>query len=367
MDNLLNRLNRMEPPQIRTAHEIKEHLDRFVVGQDEAKVQLSVLFSMHLSWFSHENKMHRSPNAIIIGPTGVGKTHSIRIASDFLGLPFAVVDTTSLVPSGIAGLQIEDILEDLVRTASGMLGETIDDHTVRFSDRSIQLARRGIIFLDEFDKIATPDTSRDHDGNKWSVQRRLLKLIEGAVLGIGTRRHVDVRVPQTIDTSGILIVVGGAFDKIASQEVRNKRSQAIQREVRTDAIVSEDVMNYGFIPELVARLPIIIRYEPLNFNDLKRILEIAEVSPIQVWINHFNNIHKTLLVTDDAKEYAAEKAAKMSLGARGLQQVLFPCLAKLAYNMESSEDGECIVDRNILLETVASMYERRAYANPNDV
>jgi ATP-dependent Clp protease ATP-binding subunit ClpX len=315
------------------AHEIKKHLDEKVVGQEIAKVQLSVLLSMHLNWFEHEDRMHRSPNAILIGPTGVGKTHTIRVASEFLNIPYVAIDSTALVPSGIVGVQTEDILAELVMAANNII---IRENRVRYENDDIDLARRGIIFLDEFDKVAVRGYVGESSSSLQLVQRHLLKLIEGAILGVGVRRH-DGTDTRSIDTSGILILSGGAFAKITDSSIRSKRPAQLQRDLSDpNVIVSADIVNYGFMPELVARLPILVEYKGLEESHLRSILDNPSVSPIQVWVDHFQQMGKTLTVDDLAKTFVANRAVKLDMGARGLQQILFPTLARIAYEIEES-------------------------------
>lgn len=327
-----------------TARTIKSHLDTRVVGQDTAKIQLSVLLSMHLGWFRQQNRMHRSPNAILVGPTGVGKTHTMRVASEFLRLPFVAVDATSLVPAGVVGLQVEDVLADLVMIANDILEQ---DHCPRVKNDDIELARRGVIFIDEFDKLAVrPELGGDTAQTVRLVQRRLLKLAEGATLGIGVRYHQgDSGAARTIDTSGILVIASGAFADIDSPNIRRQRDYKMSRALtEPSAVVSADMVAYGLLPELVARFPVIIRYGPLNAADLEGIIRSPDISPIQVWINHFDLMGKQLRVTDDAIEYAAQSALALNMGARGLQQVLFPHLAKTAYEFESGDEDTYELD-----------------------
>lgn len=321
------------------AQDIKSYLDTKVIGQETAKVQISVLLSMHMNWFNQKNKMHRSPNALVVGPTGVGKTHTLRIASEYLKVPFVAVDTTAIVRAGIVGLGVEDILADLVREAIEMLKRqdtvisTVDDSE---DDTATELAKRGIIFFDEFDKVnADSDNSNTKDSNL-SIQRRLLKLTDGAVLKVGERGPYNEF--SSMDTSGILFVAGGAFVGIDQNKVRTKRSALMARDLakKPNLVISEDIVNYGFMPELVARFPILIEYEPLSQKDLLTILDNHSISPIQVWKEHFRILGKDLIFTQDAKEFAATKALNLKMGARGLQQILFPALARMAFEIESS-------------------------------
>jgi ATP-dependent Clp protease ATP-binding subunit ClpX len=318
------------------ARDVKRRLDERVVGQESAKIQLSVLFSMHLNWFEQQHSTSRSPDAILIGPTGVGKTHTLRTAAEYLGIPFLTVDSTSLVPAGIVGIQIEDVLADLVRLANDLL----DSRGVTRTDNDdIELARRGAIFFDEFDKIAARAEGQSFSDN-YAIQRRLLKLVEGSVLGVGVRQHQSDSMPlRSMDTAGILVLAGGAFAGIDENRIRSKRSDELKRELSkttANTIVSADIVNYGFMPELVARLPVLIDFTSLGDADLLRILEIAEISPLQVWVDHFKALGTTLELSPSARQYVAKTAASLHMGARGLHQVLFPSLASLAYEIESA-------------------------------
>lgn len=186
-----------------------------------------------------------------------------------------------------------------------------------------------------------------HSAASWStasrariVQRRLLKLVEGATLGVGFRDHTKPASVRTIDTSGILILAGGAFAGIDDPKIRSKRPQGLQREMSTlgfNAVVSADLVTYGFMPELVARLPVLIEYQALQERDLLEILDNETVSPAQVWTNHFRHLGKSLTLTSEAKTYVARSAMLLGMGARGLHQVLFPPLARLTYDLENLE------------------------------
>jgi ATP-dependent Clp protease ATP-binding subunit ClpX len=273
----------------------------------------------------------------------VGKTHTLRTASEFLGLPFVTVDTTALVPSGIVGYQVEEILEDLVKKADEIL---MASRKKRVPNDDIELARRGVIFFDEFDKIAVQAGGKGFEGS-YQIQRRLLKLVEGSTLSVGVHQRRSDDTPfRSIDTAGILVLAGGAFAGIDDNKIRARRPAELKRELAKaspNVIVSADIVTYGFLPELVARLPVLIEFASLAESDLERILSIPEISPLQVWVDHFAAIGKTLIIADDARSDAAKVAVSLKMGARGLQQVFFPSLAALAYNIEDSDDTQFIL------------------------
>ena len=196
----------------------------------------------------------------------------------------------------------------------------------------------------------------------FAVQRRLLKLAEGAVLGVGVRqRQFDERAARSIDTSGILLLAGGAFFNIDEPRVRAKRSAELQRELskgNPNVVVSADVVSYGIMPELVARLPIIVEFTPLDESHLMGILDNPEISPIRVWTDHFETLGLSLSVSTDAKEYVARRALSLKMGARGLDQVLYPLMHNLAYEAEISRETD---DR--VLEITREQIEKLSTTN----
>lgn len=315
------------------AKTIRDHIDTLVVGQETAKRKLSVLLSMHLAWNSAPNKMHPSPNAFVVGPTGSGKTHSIGVACSFLRLPFVSVDSTSFVPSGIKGLQVEEVLASLVNAAREIrIANNPAGVTSGVVREDVELASKGIIFLDEFDKLAARESELAHFHT--DVQRRLLKLIEGATLRVAETSYV-------IDTAGILILAGGAFHRIDHADIRRQRTPMQRRRAQADpnAIVSSDLIAYGFMPELVARLPVIVQYKELDAAALLAILRNERISPLQVWTQHFARLGKQVVYSDDFLNEVVSQALTVELGARGLQQVIFPLLIDVVYRSENSEAG----------------------------
>jgi ATP-dependent Clp protease ATP-binding subunit ClpX len=287
----------------------REALERLVVGQAQAVTALSRLIDMHFSWFDMPDPQHRPPNALIIGPTGTGKTHAIKVAAAALRIPCLVVDSTRLVSTGSStSLTPEDILQSLVKRARPVAGGNAPE----------DVAARGIIFLDEFDKLRyikpTDDTA--------AVQRRLLQFIEGDSLDLAPGEYDT---PRVLDTQGILFIAAGAFTNIES--VKHKRGVSSGW---GDLIRPEDIHRYGFLEELAARLPIIVRFNELDTEDLREILDRDEVSPLNFYREYFSRHGFRLDIAPGAQTEIAKAAAQSKLGARGLHQELFPVLNDLA-------------------------------------
>ena len=310
-------------PDAKYARDILELLDKKIVGQGLAKQQLSLLISMFLNWDHKENPRHAPPNSMVIGPSGTGKTFSFEVIEEELDLPSLIIDATTLSPNGAReGTNVGKIPELATKHASG-------------SDRCI-------VFLDEFDKL----TSRPHvDRNafwKEDIQRGLLKVIEGQS-NVSTDGSKDMRVPK------MYFALGGAFTDISKQEKnRSPETNRMLRNAPRDTIVAEDFINFGFIKELVSRIPAQIKYDPLPFDFLVDILKHPSSSPLIVWNNHFENLGKKLTFTDKFYTKVAERAFDFGLGARGLQQVVFASIAAKAFEYEGSSDSEIVVDADLL-------------------
>jgi ATP-dependent Clp protease ATP-binding subunit ClpX len=330
-----------------SAAAIRSALAKTVVGQERATTQISVLLAMHLAWPDFEDKSQRPPRAILVGPTGVGKTHTLRAAAEFLSVPFVVADSSSLVPPGIVGRQIEDVLEELVAAAREFVKREhseLRDEEIKATNHDIAIAERGIIFFDEFDKLGSkaPNVSESSDPSSL-VQRHILKLLEGALMPVGVKRHEQDYGDRRIDTSGILVVAAGAFSGIDSPSIRTKRPAVVTRllnqmSVDQTNVMAHDVVAYGFLPELVARLPVLIEFDPLDESQLREILLHQEVSPLEVWRQYFNVMGKELFVPDDTVDFIVRFSHALGLGARGLAQTIFPALAKSAYMYETSSE-----------------------------
>lgn len=314
--------------------ELLGHLNTSVIGQESAKQQLSLLFSMHLARTGRrlneiETYNRVLPRAILIGPTGVGKTHSMRTLSRCLGLPFVIADATSLVPSGIVGMQVEDIMLALWHAAKAMLYKRANSEA-SVSEITTH-AHEGVVFLDEFDKLATGKSAEtEGDSGRRLVQRRLLKFIEGDFIRVGVKAREEEQPPdQYVDTSKLLIIVGGAFSGIDSHSIYAQRTgDEIYRQLfGPGSVVSEDVTHFGFLPELSARLPLIVQYEDLTAQDLEKILRHDTESPLCLWHEYFESMDIELIVEDEAYGILASDAAKLRMGARGLHQLIFPYMA----------------------------------------
>ena len=319
---------------------IKAHLDECVVGQERAKMFLSILFSMHSRRFRRTDTTRQpavdhnpvAPNALLLGPTGVGKTHSIRSAADYLKLPCVIVDSTSLVPSGTReGRGFDDVLNELVKRA-----RDIAVANGLPPDVAPTLASRGIVLFEGFDRLRAQEGAA-HQQSHAITQRALAMFLEGSYQpALGS------------NSGGILFIASGVFNGIDAVDIRLKRPRYLSR-LRIDPI-SADVITYGFLPEIVARLPLLIQFKPLAQSDFLAILGNERVDPTRLFKEHFRAMGKSLELTDQARELVAEQALSLNIGALGLQQVLFPILARLAYDFETSADTVCVLDERQVRE-----------------
>jgi ATP-dependent Clp protease ATP-binding subunit ClpX len=302
---------------------IRRALSQRIVGQTEQIQRIAVLLSMHLRRPGTASPTQVAPNAVVIGPTGCGKTHTFRVAADLLDIPFVAVDTTAIVPSGVVGLQIEDVIGDLVSSAEHILQR---QGLTRRPGDATALAERGILFLDEFDKVRTAASDAAQSLQNRQVQRRLLKICEGAAVPVAVRNHDSNNpTPATVRTRGVLIIAAGSFAGITHDADDPQTMHQVS---------SLELINFGIAPELVARLPIIVQYAPLSIQDLVNILHDDLVSPLTMWRDYLTTAGATLTVTDDAALAIATRTHQLRLGARGLQQITFPiltCLVERAF------------------------------------
>ena len=346
------------PDAVPSPREIHEHLDSYVVGQDPAKKVLSVAVYNHYKRINNASddqdvELEKS-NILLAGPTGVGKTLLARTLARYLDVPFSVADATALTEAGYVGEDVENILLHLIQAA----------------DFDIQKAERGIIYIDEIDKVArksdNPSITRDVSGE--GVQQALLKIIEGCVANVppqGGRKHPHQDFLQ-IDTSNILFICGGAFEGLENNiERRLKRDQvslgfraerSIRGPKRTDQLLAhvthDDLLEYGLIPEFIGRLSLVVALSSLDQEDLVRILTEPKNALVRQFERYFSMDGVDLTFTDDALEAIADEAIRLKTGARGLRTVVEDRLVDVMYEIPSREDidrcvvkGETIVNR----------------------
>ena len=304
--------------------EIMAYLNQYVIGQETAKRYLSVAVYNHykrLSQQMNDDVEIEKSNIIIVGPTGTGKTLLAKSIAKLLKVPFTIVDATVLTEAGYVGEDIESLLTRLLQAC----------------DYDVKAAEKGIVFIDEIDKIArkgdNPSITRDVSGE--GVQQGLLKLLEGSVVNVppqGGRKHPDQKMIP-VDTKNILFICGGAFEgierKIAlrlNQHVvgygKNSQQQKVDRERLLHYVAPQDLKSYGLIPEIIGRLPILTNLEPLDRSALLRILTEPKNAIVKQYKKMFAMDDVELSFNEDALEYIVDKAIEYQLGARGLRSIV---------------------------------------------
>ncbi|MCB1175329.1 MAG: ATP-dependent Clp protease ATP-binding subunit ClpX [Leptospiraceae bacterium] len=334
-----------------TPQAIKENLDQYVVGQDEAKKALAVAVYNHYKRINLNQSRRDSEveldksNILLIGPTGSGKTLLAQTLARMLKVPFAIVDATALTEAGYVGEDVENILLRLIQNANN----------------DVKKAEVGIIYIDEIDKVSrkadNPSITRDVSGE--GVQQALLKIIEGTVANVppqGGRKHPHQDF-LTLDTRNILFICGGAFvslDKIVEKRLGRREigfrgqngdseKQERSKEGLLARVVPDDLMSYGLIPEFIGRLPIIASLSDLDVNALKQIFSEPRNALLKQYQRLFEMEQVKLKFTDDAITEIAEQANQREAGARGLRSIVEHTMMELMYSIPSREDVEEII------------------------
>lgn len=322
--------------------EIKDFLDQYVIGQEEAKKYLSVAVYNHYKRLSQKQTGKdddvdiEKSNIIIVGPTGTGKTLLARTIAKQLNVPFTIVDATVLTQAGYVGEDIESLLTRLLQAA----------------DYDVAAAERGIVFIDEIDKIArkgdNPSITRDVSGE--GVQQGLLKLLEGSIVNVppqGGRKHPEQKMIP-VDTSNILFICGGAFDGIEQRVARrmNKHTVGYASDAKSKRMDKEDYMQYvapsdlkayGLIPEIIGRLPIVTHLGPLDRNALHKVLTEPKNAIIRQYKKLFAMDGVELTFTPEALDYIVDKALENKLGARGLRGIVETIMVDAMYETPSKD------------------------------
>ncbi|MBP7184711.1 MAG: ATP-dependent Clp protease ATP-binding subunit ClpX [Saprospiraceae bacterium] len=319
--------------------DIKNHLDKYIIGQDDAKKIISVAVYNHykrVNFLGKDNDVEiEKSNVILVGRTGTGKTLIAKTIAKLLNVPFTIVDATVLTEAGYVGEDIESILSRLLQVCNF----------------NVQLAELGIVYIDEIDKIArktdNPSLTRDVSGE--GVQQGLLKLLEGSDVNVppqGGRKHPDQPM-ITVNTSNILFICGGAFDGVERHIAKRVNTQVIgfhqnkekvDREKLLEYVSHQDLKSFGLIPELLGRLPVLAYLEPLDLEALKSILTKPKNALIKQYTKMFELEDIELIVTDEALDYISKVAFEYKLGARGLRSICETVLNDAMYEFPSREE-----------------------------